>query len=67
MKGQIVTMVDRAYLTQAMPMLVVWGSDDVVIPAKHAENAARIAPRRRRRGARRTAATSPTRTTPTAS
>ena len=44
MKGQIVTMVDRAYLTQAMPMLVVWGADDVVIPAKHAENAARIAP-----------------------
>ena len=44
MKGQIVTMVDRAYLTQAMPMLVVWGSDDVVIPAKHAENVARIAP-----------------------
>ena len=44
MKGQIVTMVDRAYLTQAMPMLVVWGSDDVVIPVKHAENAARIAP-----------------------
>ena len=39
MKGQLVTMVDRAYLTQAMPMLVVWGSDDVVIPAKHAENA----------------------------
>ena len=44
MRGQIVTMVDRAYLTQAMPMLVVWGTDDVVIPAKHAENAARIAP-----------------------
>ena len=44
MKGQIVTMVDRAYLTQAMPMLVVWGTDDVVIPVKHAENAARIAP-----------------------
>ncbi|MET0839363.1 MAG: alpha/beta fold hydrolase [Marmoricola sp.] len=44
MKGQIVTMVDRAYLTQAMPMLVVWGSEDVVIPAKHAENVARIAP-----------------------
>ena len=43
-KGQIVTMVDRAYLTQAMPMLVVWGSDDVVIPVKHAENVARIAP-----------------------
>jgi hypothetical protein len=27
-----------------MPMLVVWGSDDIVIPVKHAENVARIAP-----------------------
>ena len=44
LKGQIVTMVDRAYLTQAMPMLVVWGADDVVIPATHADNVARIAP-----------------------
>ncbi len=44
LKGQIVTMVDRAYLTQAMPMLVVWGSDDAVIPVKHAENVARTAP-----------------------
>ncbi len=44
MRGQIVTMVDRAYLTQAMPMLVVWGADDVVIPATHAENVARLAP-----------------------
>jgi pimeloyl-ACP methyl ester carboxylesterase len=44
LKGQIVTMVDRAYLTQAMPMLVVWGTDDQVIPSKHAENVARIAP-----------------------
>ena len=44
LRGQIVTMVDRAYLTTAMPMLVVWGADDIVIPVKHAENAARIAP-----------------------
>ncbi len=44
LRGQIVTMVDRAYLTLEMPMLVVWGTDDVVIPARHAENAARIAP-----------------------
>ncbi len=43
-KGQIVTMIDRAYLTQAMPMLVIWGTDDVVVPATHAEHAARIAP-----------------------
>ena len=26
-KGQIVTMADRAYLTEAMPMCVVWGTD----------------------------------------
>src|ERR1700712_744928 len=44
LRGQIVTMVDRAYLTTAMPMLVVWGADDIVIPTKHAENVARIAP-----------------------
>jgi pimeloyl-ACP methyl ester carboxylesterase len=43
-KGQVVTMVDRAYLTQAMPMLVVWGTDDRVIPVGHADIAARIAP-----------------------
>ena len=28
---------DRAYLTQEMPMSVVWGRDDTVIPARHAE------------------------------
>ena len=44
LKGQIITMVDRAYLTEAMPMLVVWGTEDVVIPSRHAENVARIAP-----------------------
>ena len=42
--GQIVTMSDRAYLTGAMPMCVVWGRDDVVIPAQHARNAAALAP-----------------------
>ena len=31
-RGQIVTMADRAYLTEAMPMCVVWGRDDKVIP-----------------------------------
>ena len=44
LRGQIVTMVDRAYLTQAMPMLVVWGRNDMVIPARHADNVQRIAP-----------------------
>jgi pimeloyl-ACP methyl ester carboxylesterase len=43
-KGQIVTMVDRAYLTQAMPMLVVWGDQDRVIPVRHADNVRAIAP-----------------------
>ena len=43
-KGQIVTMADRAYLTRAMPMLVVWGSDDAVIPVRHAGIASEIAP-----------------------
>jgi len=43
-RGQIVTMVDRAYLTQAMPMLVVWGTEDRVIPVEHADRVAVIAP-----------------------
>jgi pimeloyl-ACP methyl ester carboxylesterase len=43
-RGQIVTMADRAYLTEAMPMCVVWGADDVVIPADHASNARALAP-----------------------
>ena len=43
-RGQIVTMVDRAYLTQAMPMCVIWGTDDAVIPVRHAGIAAELAP-----------------------
>jgi pimeloyl-ACP methyl ester carboxylesterase len=43
-RGQIVTMVDRAYLTQAMPMCVIWGTDDCVIPARHADIVAQLAP-----------------------
>jgi len=43
-RGQVVTMADRAYLTQAMPMCVVWGTDDSVIPVRHAGNAAEMAP-----------------------
>lgn len=46
-RGQIVSMADRAYLTDVMPMAVVWGSDDHVIPARHAENAAALAPKAR--------------------
>jgi pimeloyl-ACP methyl ester carboxylesterase len=43
-QGQIVTMTDRAYLTQLMPLLVVWGADDAIIPAHHADLARRYAP-----------------------
>ena len=43
-KGQIITMTDRAYLTEAMPMCVIWGSDDMVIPVSHATTAAAVAP-----------------------
>ena len=43
-RGQVVTMADRAYLTQEMPMAVIWGSDDQVIPVSHASRAAELAP-----------------------
>ena len=46
-RGQIVTMADRAYLTEEMPMAVIWGRDDRVIPVRHASIAARLAPKAR--------------------
>jgi pimeloyl-ACP methyl ester carboxylesterase len=46
-RGQIVTMADRAYLTEEMPLSVVWGSDDAVLPVEHAARAAELAPRAR--------------------
>ncbi len=46
-RGQIVTMADRAYLTEEMPMAVIWGRDDRVIPVRHASNAAALAPNAR--------------------
>ena len=44
-RGQNVTMRDRAYLTEAMPLWIVWGADDRVLPARHAQTAREIAPR----------------------
>ena len=43
-KGQVITMADRAYLTEEMPICVIWGSDDQVIPVRHAANAGALAP-----------------------
>ncbi len=34
-RGQVVTMLDRSYLTQAMAVLLVWGGHDGVIPVGH--------------------------------
>ena len=38
-RGQIVTMLDRCYLTQAIPVQIIWGSEDVVVPVRHAHMA----------------------------
>ncbi len=38
-RGQIVTMLDRCYLTQAIPVQIIWGSRDVVVPVGHARMA----------------------------
>jgi pimeloyl-ACP methyl ester carboxylesterase len=35
-RGQIVTMLDRCYLTQAIPVLIIWGTRDVIVPVRHA-------------------------------
>jgi pimeloyl-ACP methyl ester carboxylesterase len=46
-QGQVVSMADRAYLTEAMPMCVIWGQHDRVIPVSHADRAAALAPKAR--------------------
>jgi pimeloyl-ACP methyl ester carboxylesterase len=35
-RGQVVTMLDRCYLTDAMPTLLIWGDRDAVVPSDHA-------------------------------
>ncbi len=44
LRGQVVTMRDRAYLAAGMPMCVVWGAEDRVIPVAHAENGRALVP-----------------------
>jgi pimeloyl-ACP methyl ester carboxylesterase len=43
-RGQVITTSDRAYLTDDIPMCVIWGEDDEVIPATHADTARTLAP-----------------------
>jgi pimeloyl-ACP methyl ester carboxylesterase len=35
-RGQAITMLDRCYLAEGMPTLIVWGAHDAVIPVEHA-------------------------------
>jgi len=35
-RGQVITMLDRCYLTRGMPTLLIWGRRDAVIPYRHA-------------------------------
>jgi pimeloyl-ACP methyl ester carboxylesterase len=38
-RGQVVTMLDRCYLTESVPVQLIWGSRDSVIPVEHARMA----------------------------
>ncbi|KUO10219.1 alpha/beta fold hydrolase [Streptomyces sp. DSM 15324] len=38
-RGQVVTMLDRCYLTAGMPTLLLWGDRDSVVPVRHAYRA----------------------------
>lgn len=38
-RGQVVTMLDRCYLTQSVPVQLIWGRGDSVIPVSHARMA----------------------------
>ncbi len=35
-RGQFVTMLDRSYLMQSVPVQIIWGEDDFTIPVEHA-------------------------------
>jgi pimeloyl-ACP methyl ester carboxylesterase len=35
-RGQVVTMLDRCYLTEGMPTMLLWGDRDSVVPVRHA-------------------------------
>ena len=43
-RGQVITSLDRAYLAEHMPSMVVWGERDLVIPVKHARAAHAVLP-----------------------
>jgi len=36
-RGQVITMLDRCYLTRGMPTLLIWGDRDAIVPYEHAK------------------------------
>ena len=42
--GQRVDANDRLYLAESIPVLIVWGAHDSIIPVRHAEDAHRAIP-----------------------
>jgi pimeloyl-ACP methyl ester carboxylesterase len=38
-RGQVITMLDRCYLTKSVPVQLIWGDEDSVIPVSHARMA----------------------------
>jgi pimeloyl-ACP methyl ester carboxylesterase len=43
-EGQRVAALDRLYLAEALPLLIVWGDRDPIIPVEHAEETHRALP-----------------------
>ncbi len=43
-RGQAVTALDRLYLADSVPLLVIWGSRDPIVPARHAETVRSLVP-----------------------
>src|SRR5581483_4371823 len=35
-RGQMVTVLDRCYLMESIPVQIIWGTEDVVVPVSHA-------------------------------
>ncbi|MFE0025720.1 alpha/beta fold hydrolase [Amycolatopsis sp. NPDC059021] len=43
-RGQVVNMLDRCYLTEGIPTMLMWGTRDQVVPVAHAHRAHRAMP-----------------------
>jgi len=43
-RGQVITMRDRIYLADTVPMTVIWGDEDAIIPVGHAEKLVAASP-----------------------